>query len=197
MRSGLQVGNDLPNLFFTEMGTPGRHDRALRTIRFNGLANLDSPVEISGIGIAIVCLRKIRCSGFEKRSPVATSLTRLTMAGCAFIMEQVMTSIQFCIVHTEPIWHLARRVSDLPAIAAANNKKSYRSDQQQDDSEGAFRPAHSKALISHRIPHPCNSSRTFSTTGSIVSATVAVNSVPISIDSGCTPHTTRLRGAWP
>ena len=91
MRSDLQESHDLPNLCLAEMNAPGRHGRALRAVGLDGLACLNSPVEISRVGLLVMRVGEIWRWRYKESSAVRSPFARLAVAGRAFVPEQVLT----------------------------------------------------------------------------------------------------------
>ena len=110
MCSGLQVSDDLPDLIFTEMHTPGRHNRALRKVRFDRFAMLNPPVEISRVDLPVMCVGKIRGWWVKESCSTGPTLTWLAMAGRTFTHEQVLSGLQLHSILHQELRHLPRRI---------------------------------------------------------------------------------------
>ena len=126
--SVLLVCYDLPDLLFAEMKAPCRHDRALRAVRFDVFACLDSPVEKSRVDLPVMRIGEIRRRWFKERCPVGSSLTRLTVAGCAFVPEQIMSGTQLCSLLHQPFRHLSPGIVRKLLVASAQQQDGHRSE---------------------------------------------------------------------
>jgi len=98
MRSMLQISNDLPDVLFAEMNAPGGHDRALRTVRFDMLANFDTPIEVSRVTLPVIRVGKVRSRWFEKVRPIRPTFTWLAVAGNALVSEQLLSGSDLCLI---------------------------------------------------------------------------------------------------
>ena len=123
--SVLQVCYDLPDLLFAEMKAPSRHDRALRAVRFDVFASLDSPVEKSRVDLPVMRIGEIRRRWFKESCPVGPPLTRLSMAGCTFVPEQIMSGAQLCSLLNQPFRHLSPGVVRTLLVASAQQQDGH------------------------------------------------------------------------
>jgi hypothetical protein len=125
MGPGLQIGNELPDLLFAEMSSPGGHDRALRTVGLDLFADLDAPEEIRRINLPVMDVSEIRGRWLKENSTIRSSLARFAMASGTLAHEQLLAEMELICVRHQAGWHLPVRVSHFVFLAPGYKKCRY------------------------------------------------------------------------